>query len=771
MPFRLSFLAILLGSSAAPVLAQSRGFAYVVDEEETDHLFAVDLTSGAATDLGAVGFGGVEALAFHPDGRLFGIDEDSQQVLHLDLRTGEGNAVSVLSVGVEDPGFAIDALGRAWVSSEGSGEGSPTLFALTLETGAQEAVLELPADFHGLAALGATLYATGSDDDAFFRIDTQRRQLVRVGDLVDPVGGQPSLDFASDGQLWMIDDGGGVHRLDPVTGAATEVATTITGCDAMAIPLRQVCAYSVRSDGDGQLYRIDLLTGTAIAIGATGFPSLEGLAFHPDGRLFGVDDQQQQLVTIDLRTGAATLVGALGLNSLNPGFAIDDNGVGWIVNDNPTNSLMRVELTTGAATTVGNVGRDCNGLAAIGTSLFAIGDVGVVPQADLLSVNSTTGAGTVIGPLLNDTLDEGGLDATPDGVLWGLDDLGSIAVLSAATGEVVVIAQTINGCEGLAIPPGCGADELSLQVTSASFDLDWTLLLEGGDPSLGSFQMKGVLSRAALPADLSTLQITVRTRGGAIFSELSLDEKGAFRSGTSSGKLDPKKGALSFTARDLNIGNLLELENADHAGTILVPLDVQILQGSTVVVAASALLPFAFESELNLDASGSFAPKLAPSYTGAAIASSVSAKQGDGDAFDLKLKATLLPDGAGFLLAAERAAEGSEAVVTLRVGGAAPLEVPLEALQITGEGTKAKWKLIGIVPGLKSLSYSAAKGSLSVSFEDLAGTGFPLAVTDAGPALEHLLEIEVLVATAGLPQRFQMFHLLKRSTPESTTWK
>ncbi|MBL8900823.1 MAG: hypothetical protein JNM84_24540 [Planctomycetes bacterium] len=769
MRYRLSIFALVLSASAAPSFAQSRGIAYVVDEEDSDHLFAVDLTSGAATDLGAVGFGGVEALAFHPDGRLFGIDEDSQQVLQLDLRTGEGNAVSVLSVGVEDPGFAIDALGRAWVTSENNSKGAPTLFALTLETGVQEAVMELPADFHGLAALGATLYATGSDDEAFFRIDTQRRQLVRVGDLVDPVGGQPSLDFASDGQLWMIDDGGGVHRLDPSTGAATEVATTITGCDAMAIPLRQVCAYSVRSDGDDQLYRIDLLTGTAIAIGETGFPSIEGLAFHPDGRLFGIDDAQQQLVSIDLRTGAGTAVGPLGLNSSNPGFAIDTNGQGWIANDGA--NLFSVDLQNGAASIVGAQGREMTGLAAIGTSLFGLGDDSPAPASELMSVNPGTGAATLIGPYANISHTCGGLDATPDGALWGLDDNGEIVRISTSTGEAVFIAQTITSCEGLAIPPGCGADEFSLQVTSASFDLDWTLFLDGGDPSLGSFQLKGLLSRHALPADLSTLQITVRTRGGAIFDGLSLDAKGAFRSGSSSGKLDPKKGALSFTARDLDIGDLLELENADHAGTFLVPIEVQILQGLSRIASASALLPFAFESRLNVDASGSFAPKLAPSYTGAAISSSVSAKQGAGDAFDLKLKATLLSDGAGFLVAAERAAEGTAPVVTLRVGGAAPLEVPLAALQITGEGAKSKWKLIGLVPGLKSLSYSAAKGALSVTFEDLSGTGIPLAVSDAGPALEHLLEIEVLVSTAGLPQRFQMFHLLKRSTPESTTWK
>jgi sugar lactone lactonase YvrE len=760
----------LLAGSASPALAQSRGLAYAVDEEGTDHLFAIDLDSGNATDLGAVGFSGVEALAFHPDGRLFGIDETNQQLIVLSLRNGAGTLVASLSLTVEDPGLAIDALGRAWLTSEADGDRARTLFRLDLVLGVMEPVIELPADVHGLSALGATLYGVGSDVEALFRIDPASGELVQVGALVDPIGGQPSLDFDVDGRLLMIDDEGGIHVVDPASGQATQFATTIAGCDAMAISLRVVCAYSVRSDDDDQLYRLDLRTGEAVAIGSTSVSDIEGLAFHPDGRLFGVDKLTDQLFELDLRTGASTLIGSLGFDAVNPGFAIDAGGGGWITTDSGTAPLARVNLTSGAATLVGNVGRASTALAVVGTRLLTVGRTTQSSPEELMRLDPATAAPTVIGPLQNGSLQESGLDATPDGALWGIDDSGVIAVISEATGELVHVAQSLEGFEGLAIPSGCGADERSLRVDSASFDLDWIRLLDGGSPSLGSFQMKGALSRHALPADLTGLRITIETSEGPFFSGVTLDAKGNFRLGRSSGRLDPAKGTLSFSVRDENIGELIELENEDQAGTMLVPLDVRVLDGSTIVAEASARLPFAFESSLNVGASGSFSPKVAPSFTGSAVASTVSAKEGTGDVFDLQMKATLRPEGGGFLVPVDDSGN-TRPVVRVRIGDADPVAIFAAALQVTGDGAKAKWKLIGDVPGLKSLSYSAAKGALSIAFEDLASPGIPLAVLDPGGAIEHLLDIEVLVQTAGLPQLFRIVHRLRRSAPESTTWK
>src|SRR5690349_4044030 len=88
-------------------------------------------------------------------------------------------------------------------------------------------------------------------------------------------------------------------------------------------------AFTVQSDGDDQLYRIDLATGLATPVGFVGFADVEGIAFNPlTNVLYGVDDATQQLITINVNTGAGTAVGSLGLPSLdvNPGLRFDNFG-------------------------------------------------------------------------------------------------------------------------------------------------------------------------------------------------------------------------------------------------------------------------------------------------------------------------------------------------------------------------------------------------------------------------------------------------------------
>jgi len=88
---------------------------------------------------------------------------------------------------------------------------------------------------------------------------------------------------------------------------------------------------SVLSDGDDQLYSIDLQTGNATPIGPSGFRNIECLTFDPSGTiLYGVNDDEinetDQLVTCDPSTGACTLVGQLNVAAGDCGLAFDCNG-------------------------------------------------------------------------------------------------------------------------------------------------------------------------------------------------------------------------------------------------------------------------------------------------------------------------------------------------------------------------------------------------------------------------------------------------------------
>ncbi len=207
--------------------------------------------------------------------------------------------------------------------------------------------------------------------------------------------------------------------------------------------------YAIQSDGDDQLYSIDLATGVATAIGAVGFTDVEGLTFQPGtGVLFGVDDISDQLITIDLATGAGTAVGSLGVTFTDMGLAFDAAGNLWMATDIPE-TFYSIDPLTGAATAVGAQGQRVTGLAADGLTLYGLGGD---RANNLVEIDPTTGAATSIGALgagLNIT--DGGIAFDGSGVLWGLEDNGNIFSIDVATGAATVQASTLSDFEGLAI--------------------------------------------------------------------------------------------------------------------------------------------------------------------------------------------------------------------------------------------------------------------------------------------------------------------------------
>ena len=234
--------------------------------------------------------------------------------------------------------------------------------------------------------------------------------------------------------------------------------------------------YSVQSDGSQKLFRIDLATGVATPLGATGFDGIEGLAFDPGcKKLYGVDDVKDRLVTCDLKTGGCTTVGGLGLDVTDTGLAFANDGRLFMSTDAPKNPLrfFSLDLKTGAATWIGNQGTEVTGLAG---NLFGLYGLGGDGKDNLLIVDPGTGKATPIGPLGGVTLQDGGLDFDRDGTLYGLNDLGpgnnasgkpsQLFKIDTQTGKATVVVtlkdpsgKPINGFEGLAIEGGiCAAN-------------------------------------------------------------------------------------------------------------------------------------------------------------------------------------------------------------------------------------------------------------------------------------------------------------------------
>lgn len=244
-------------------------------------------------------------------------------------------------------------------------------------------------------------------------------------------------------------------------------------------------AYSVNSDSGttnaDSLYLIDLATGAdqrrgPLISGAETRLDTEGLAFAPDGTLWGIDDDSRTLFPINTVSGA--------INPLNEilfaGFPPSGNDFGMTfacdsslyVTSVSTRTLYRLDLGGGSVTVGGSgaLGVNIYAIAAIGnpTELYGLGNGSGSGSPNLYSIDIVTGVATPIGPLGAEAEEysEGGLSFDSNGALWAITDRrlsgnqpSQILRIDVNTGTATLVSSTSEvGFESLAIaPPGdCG---------------------------------------------------------------------------------------------------------------------------------------------------------------------------------------------------------------------------------------------------------------------------------------------------------------------------
>ncbi|MCG8466421.1 MAG: hypothetical protein MI750_16455 [Xanthomonadales bacterium] len=245
------------------------------------------------------------------------------------------------------------------------------------------------------------------------------------------------------------------------------------------LALAQPYGYAVNSDGfrvpDEQidnLYRINLSTGEAEPIGATGYLDIEGLSFSAEGTLMGADDESNSLLEIDLFSGAGRAVGGFNGNLLLPAPQVLDFGLSFTchslyASSDNLSTLYEVDHETGKATLIGNTAVPITGLAAWGNKLFGIGAGELAPS--LYSINPETAETNFIGPLGDAARPyvDAGLAFDEDGQLWAITDRrnvggesfpSQILMINIETGEATDIAETLFGIEAVAIAPPGGCD-------------------------------------------------------------------------------------------------------------------------------------------------------------------------------------------------------------------------------------------------------------------------------------------------------------------------
>lgn len=244
-------------------------------------------------------------------------------------------------------------------------------------------------------------------------------------------------------------------------------------------PVAYAAAPDFGSIGDAQhkLLRIDLITGSTTTVGRMGYFEVEGLAFAPEGTLYGVTDTQEHtLVTIDTLTGRASAVGGrndnLGISgqgsgqfdSFDLGLTFSCDGRLWLSSE-ITGQFWQVNRNTGEATLVGNLGANISGLAATANGVFGISPT---TGQGFYKINLETGRAERIGGLGNiSPFVDAGMDADSTGNIWAVLDYNpppdsrpedfnrqsDLVHIDPVTAVAAYISKTLPEVEGLAISP------------------------------------------------------------------------------------------------------------------------------------------------------------------------------------------------------------------------------------------------------------------------------------------------------------------------------
>ena len=277
-----------------------------------DDLYVVDPSTGTATNLGDVPFGGVSGMAFDPNSNtLFGYDIDGGDLVRIDI----GNPVNSTAVGGTISSVDGLAFDPATDTLYGLDTNASELVTIDTTTGAATTVGTIAVDsVFGLTwdtQRGVLYTARTGDDAALYEIDPQTAVVRTVGLAPDLRG--LARDESSDA-LWGvgIEDGNRnqLYAIDDDTGEATPIgAPGPPNLIVNALAYDSLLGILYGATSLGQLLTIDTATGAITTIGAPNGNAMTGLCHDPTtGTLYAVDLTTTALSSVDTATGALTQV-------------------------------------------------------------------------------------------------------------------------------------------------------------------------------------------------------------------------------------------------------------------------------------------------------------------------------------------------------------------------------------------------------------------------------------------------------------------------------
>lgn len=309
-----------------------------------------------------------------------------------------------------------------------------------------------------------------------------------------------------------------------VLGAAVVGMGTTFAAEAQATALPGVAYASTGFRDGGRLLRIDLETGAATLIGATGVTvagddgsAMGGLAIDSQGRIFGTDPGvPSTLWRVDASTGVATAVGSTGLDGVDA-IAFDDEDVLYAAESFGSDSLYTLDPATGAATFVGNFGLargdEILGMAFDPTTGTMFGSAGGHSD-NIYVIDLVTGAATLLGST-------GLVGSVPDLLVDGEGNLYGSNGASGGGGE--------GGGEPSRTGPA-GPRRLAAPATASNFDLIAIDKATAAGTPVGPTGFSAVSGLAFLPAEpLEVTEVPALPPAGLALLALALGGVGLWR--------------------------------------------------------------------------------------------------------------------------------------------------------------------------------------------------------------------------------------------------
>jgi hypothetical protein len=228
----MALVTALVVSFSSAGLASPIGYA--VQSNGNDHLYQIDLGTGAYTDLGLVNFVDAEGLAFAGNS-LYAIGGSVSEFWNITTPPGFKVGDTGSRNGI-DAGMDYNRLTGIMYNINGGG--GSDLYTVNLATGAATSVgsSSFFADGLGINSKGEAFAADWIFSDSLYSVNLSTGALTLVGSLgLGDVSQQSGLSFDQFDILWALTDDGRIYTLNTSTGAATFVANTITACEGLAI--------------------------------------------------------------------------------------------------------------------------------------------------------------------------------------------------------------------------------------------------------------------------------------------------------------------------------------------------------------------------------------------------------------------------------------------------------------------------------------------------------------------------------------------------------